>query len=402
MRILSVTASYFPFLEFGGPPVKVRALAQGLASRGHQVTVLTADWGLQEHLATNALRGKILKSSFGWEYEENGVRCVYLRTRLRYRALSWNPAVHGFCRSEIQSFDVVHIFGLYDLLGISVGSQCHAARKPYVVEPIGMFRPIVRNLRAKRLYHALWGGKLLGNAAKLIGTSQQECEELHDGGFAAEKIVLRRNGVEVPASLPVRGVFRRKFGISDNAKVVLFLGRLSRKKSPDLLLRSFAQIASKGVAQAKLVYAGPDSERLQPRLQKEAARLGISDQVVFAGPVYGDEKWMAYRDADVFVLPSQNENFGNSAAEAIAFGVPTVVTENCGIASLVRDAAMVVRHDAEPIAEALSEALTRPDLPQQLAVTGAQFATKLGWQEPVQQMESLYEALAAQRMASAQ
>ena len=55
MRILNVTETYAPFLEFGGPPVKVRALSEGLARRGHQVTVLTADWGLEKRLQAQGL-----------------------------------------------------------------------------------------------------------------------------------------------------------------------------------------------------------------------------------------------------------------------------------------------------------------------------------------------------------
>ena len=60
------------------------------------------------------------------------------------------------------------------------------------------------------------------------------------------------------------------------------------------------------------------------------------------GPVFGAAKWAAYRDADVFVLPSQNENFGNTAAEAVAAGTPVIVTEQCGIAPLLANEAGLV------------------------------------------------------------
>ena len=79
-----------------------------------------------------------------------------------------------------------------------------------------------------------------------------------------------------------------------------------------------------------LVFAGPDEGSMQSRLKQTAARLGVAARVHFTGGVFGEEKWSAYRDADVFVLPSQNENFGNTAAEAVAAGLPVVVTEQCG------------------------------------------------------------------------
>ena len=79
-----------------------------------------------------------------------------------------------------------------------------------------------------------------------------------------------------------------------------------------------------------------------------AERLGVASRVLFCGPLFDAAKWEAYRDADVFVLPSQNENFGNTAAEAAAAGTPVVVTEDCGVAPLLAGiAGLVVPHDAE-------------------------------------------------------
>ena len=146
MRILSVTQSYAPFYEFGGPPVKVEALANGLARRGHEITVLTADWGLASRQASGENVGAAERSPFGWIRHLNGVQCVYLPTWFRYRAATWNPAVRRYCRARLANFQIVHIFGLYDLLGPTVASECRKRNIPYVIEPIGMFVPIVRNI----------------------------------------------------------------------------------------------------------------------------------------------------------------------------------------------------------------------------------------------------------------
>ncbi len=172
------------------------------------------------------------------------MQSIYLPTWLRYRALSWNPAVKRFARARLQNFDVVHIFGLYDLLGPAIAAQCRALNIPYVIEPIGMFLPIVRSFWKKRVYQSLFGKKMLDGARYLIATSEQEADELASGGIPREKIFLRRNGVEVPSQLPARGAFRAKHGIPAGSKVVLFLGRLSAKKSPDLLLEAFAALGS--------------------------------------------------------------------------------------------------------------------------------------------------------------
>jgi glycosyltransferase involved in cell wall biosynthesis len=397
MRILNVTPSYAPFFEFGGPPVKVQALSRELARRGHQVTVLTADWKLEARFPDGNPPAGTTRSPFGWRHDENGVQSIYLPTWLSYRALSWNPAVKRFARARLQNFDVVHIFGLYDLLGPAIAAQYRTLKIPYVVEPIGMFLPIVRSFWKKRAYHTMFGKEMLVGARFLIATSEQEANELVSGGIPREKIFLRRNGVEVPAEMPARGAFRAKHSIAPGSKVILFLGRLSSKKSPDLLLEAFAALGADLLQNqdARLVFAGPDDEGLQRSLSQAADRLGIGARVIFTGPLFDAAKWEAYRDADVFVLPSQNENFGNTAAEAVASGTPVVVTKGCGVASLLGGyAGLVVTHDAAAISQALRSLLTDSALRARLSAGCDEVTARLGWQEPAEAMESLYRTLA--------
>jgi len=399
MRILNVTETYAPFLEFGGPPVKVRALAQGLAQRGHAVNVLTADWGLEKRLRLHSEADLQAlgwdRSPFGWRHAEGGVQSIYLPSWFRYRTLSWNPAVKRYCRARLQNFDLVHIFGIYDLLGSPVAAAARARNIPYVVEPIGMFVPIVRNVWMKRMYHYFVGRQLFAGASAVIATSELEVQELAASGVAPQKIVLRRNGVESPASWPSRGKFRASLGIPEQARLILFLGRLSLKKSPELLLQAFGNLPERiGEHTLMLVFAGPNENSMQQHLTTAASRLGISERVKFSGPLYGDDKWAAYRDADIFVLPSQNENFGNTAAEAIAAGTPVVVTEQCGIAPLVKDVAgLVVAHDETSVANALERLLSDPQLHAKFVSGCVELTSRLSWEEPVSQMETLYATL---------
>jgi len=398
MRILNVTETYAPFLEFGGPPMKVRALSEGLARRGHTVGVVTADWGFEKRLQGEEAKNAAERSPFGWRSNENGVQAIYLPTWLRYRALSWNPAVKRYCRARLQNFDVVHVFGLYDLLGPAVAGACRARNIPYVLEPIGMFVPIVRNFLLKTFYHFVWGRRLFEGASAVVATSDREAEELIAGGVPGRKIALRRNGVEVPASWPDPGTFRRAHGIPADTKLVLFLGRLSAKKSPDLLLRAFAELLSRSTGiPAMLVFAGPDEGGLEARLEQMASQLGVRTRVQFVGPVFGAAKWAAYRDADVFVLPSQNENFGNTAAEAVAAGTPVIVTEQCGIAPLLaNEAGLAVRQDSAALSEALGQILGTEETRVRLTAGCAKVTSRLGWDEPVREMETLYARLASQ------
>lgn len=392
-RILKVTQSYYPFLERGGPAVKVRALARGLAQRGHAVTVLTSDLGIRK--LPNP-PGGLVRTADGWRCDDNGVQAVYLASRGSYRALTWNPRVLAFSANQLDRFDIVHIYGTYDLLGPIVARACRQKGIPYVFESMGMFRPMVRNLAIKWLYRRLVGESLARAAACVVATSGQEKAELIEEGIAPERIIIRRNGVELPPSFGKAGMFRREWNIPHDALLVLFLGRIVAKKSPELLLEAFAGLrrASGTEHRSFLVLAGPfETAGYAKKLEGQVKRLGLSESVLFTGPVFGPSKWSALVDADIFVLPSQNENFGNAAAEAVACGTPVIVTDRCGIASLIEGrAGIVIPHRYQALVRALKE-LSDARVRESMKLACREVARGLSWEEPLAETEALYGAL---------
>jgi glycosyltransferase involved in cell wall biosynthesis len=378
----------------GGPTVKVRALAHGLASSAHGVTVLSVDLGFDRKM--QEVTGAV-PMRWGFEAIEDGVEAIYLRTRARYRALTWNPGVRGFCHERLRDYDLTHIYGLYDFLGPKVASECRRIKRSYVVEPMGMFLPIVRNIRMKRFYHATLGERLLTGASRVIATAEQERQEFLQGGIPDSKIVVRRNGIEVPTEFPAAGFFRDRWKIARDAKLILFLGRLVSKKSPDLMLEVFSQWNQRGNGShgSVLVMAGPDEgDGFREHLESVAAQLNLAGNVLFTGPLYGEDKWAAYRDADVFVLPSQNENFGNTAAEAIACGTPVLVTDRCGIAPMIgQRAGLVVPHERAALEAGMARILDDRAFAAQLREGCNEVKNSLSWAEPLAQMETLYQTL---------
>ena len=390
MRILKVVQSYFPFQERGGPVFKVRALATGLAKRGHQVTVLTSDLGFSKG---NGSQAGAERCRWGWTARNDNVEAIYLSTVGQYRAVTLNLGVFSFCRGSICYYDVVHFYGLYDLLGPAASHFCRRQSVPYVIEPMGMYPPIVRSLRLKRMYLDLLGDRFIRGGRYLVATSEQEKRELIGGGIDAARVEVRRNGIELPSREPEAGRFRRQRGISSDAKVILFLGRLVSKKSPDMLLEAFANWrANSGRAQdAVLVLAGPEErDGFLAKLRSMVDRLGIRERVLFAGPLYDDAKWSAYRDADVFVLPSQNENFGNTAGEAAACGTPVIVTDRCGVATFVGAAGEVIPHDLAALENALGKMLGDPMLRENRRAGCRAFVESLSWDGPLDQTEEMY------------
>jgi glycosyltransferase involved in cell wall biosynthesis len=388
MRVLKVVQSYFPFQDRGGPVVKVRALARGLAKLGQQVTVLTADLGIGT--GRNA-EVKVSRCKWGWCAQEDGVKTIYLPSVAHYRALTLNPRVVAFCRASISQFDLVHLYGLYDLLGPAVGYFCRHRGIPYVIEPMGMYRPIDRSFRMKRYWHRSLGDTYWRNAARIVATSEMEQQELVDDGVPAEKIVIRYNGIDVRAmeNRPSRGAFRAKWGIRLDEPLVLFLGRLIPRKGADILIEAFSEACPKS---GRLVIAGPEGEAgYRTTLERRSREAGIESRVIFTGALYDRDKSDLMTDGDMFVLPSRYENFANSAAEAIAFGIPVIVTDFCGIRSLVEGrAGLVIAPEKQPLVAALRKLISDPALYAKLKAGCGGVAAELGWDRLTEQMEGHY------------
>ena len=391
MRILNVSQTYYPYLAEGGRPTKVATISRKLSERGHQVTVLTAILGPR---AAVPFPESMEHNRWGRRAKYKGVETIYLRTQARFRSITWNLGVVPFSRETLRTFDLVHIYGFYDLLGPAVGFFCRRRGIPYVIEPMGMFRPIVRSLYLKRMFHRFLGREFVRGARYLIATSEQERQEVLRGGVEPSRVVIRRNGIELPEKPVTRGHFRRRWRIPSETKVILFLGRLVSKKSPDLLLRAFAQWRQKapGEQRAVLVMAGPEEgDGFLSRLKALADEFKLKDRVLFVGPLYDDDKWSAYCDADLFVLPSQNENFGNTAAEAAACGTPVIVTDRCGIAPFIGDAGLIISHDLGELESALGRLLEDPRLRQRYRAGCEDVVRKLSWDDPIDELETLYD-----------
>ncbi|HEV2387551.1 MAG TPA: glycosyltransferase [Candidatus Acidoferrales bacterium] len=380
-----VTQSYYPFLDRGGQAVTVRALAQGLAGRGHRVTVLTAD-------LSGGKRGDLgERTEWGWDSREQNVETVYLRTALTFHALTVNPALGAFCRERLAGFDVVHLYGLYDLMGPKVSRLSQGAQIPYLLEPMGMFRPIDRAFFLKWLWRKIYGNRLLQDAWRIIATSELEKGELIQGGIAAERVLLRYNPVDRAeyARLPARGTFRRQWKISGSEPLVLFLGRLIPRKGADLLIQAFADAMPGG---GTLVIVGPEGNPgYVDQLRAVARQSGVADRVRFTGGLYGEAQKAVLADADIFALPSSYENFANAVAEAVASGVPVVVTDRCGIHSLVDGrAGLVVRRDRQALAQALGELWSNRALMASLRAGCRAVAEELSVERIVAQQEAFY------------
>jgi glycosyltransferase involved in cell wall biosynthesis len=383
MRVLISVQNYHPAYSFGGRVTNAVALAEGLQALGHEVSVVTSSVVHRD----NSSSWKTITASV------NGVQVTYLGTWSEIGRSSLNPGVLQFAFSEVSRFEAIHIIGLYDALGPAIASAARRAKVPYSVEPSGMLIPIVRSLRIKRLYHTLFGDRMLKGARAIVATSKAEWREVLEFGISAEKVVIRRNGVNLHEykALPDRGSFRRRFGIADEGPLILWLGRIEAIKNLVQLIEALAGL--KHLVWSLAIVGPSESSAYLSTLQQLVSEHEMQKRVHFIDGLYDRDKLAAFADADFFALVSINENWGNTVQEAITAGLPILVTDTCGVADFVEGrAGVVVECNVAAIRSGIEKLLIDSDFYRTIKSKLPGIAADLSWDQPVHEMSELFQS----------
>ncbi len=341
MKILHVCTSIDP--QTGGPANVLARLARVQSEAcGHEVHIITAD---------DPARVRDVSAGLG-------------AARLAAGGPARGPFAKGPRTVEMiderlrTGVDLVHIHGLWQHAPHVAAAKARTARVPYIFRPCGMLDPWSLNqgrLR-KRAFLLLRGRRDLNRAAALHFTTETERRLVEPLGLAPPAHVIA-NGLDWGEFelQPVRGAFRAAHGIGDRP-LVMFLSRVHHKKGLDLLLPAFARLADR---QAMLAIIGPGEPEYLTHLQARAQQLGIGDRVIFPGMIAGRGRLEALRDADLFCLPSYQENFGVSVIEALGVGTPVLISDQVNIQGEVAAAGVgeVVPCRVEPLAAKLEAML---------------------------------------------
>jgi glycosyltransferase involved in cell wall biosynthesis len=246
-----------------------------------------------------------------------------------------------------------------------------------------------RRTALKRLWIAAIEKKNLEHAAAIHVTSQREAEELARFGFALPAVREVANGVDLDPA-PVAPPSPAVANIINAGPFLLFLGRLNWKKGLDRLIAALAQAPS-----VRVVVAGNDEGGYRRVLESQAAALGVTQRITFAGGVFGSDKTALMTAADALVLPSYSENFGNVVLEAMAAGRPVIVTPEVGLASVVRrsGAGLVTEGTPAALASAMLKMTSGPSLRREMAERGSKAASDFSWPAIAAQMEALYHSI---------
>lgn len=263
------------------------------------------------------------------------------------------PTFVPWMKRNAGNYDAVLVHGVWDYNGLGVWRALRKSQ-PYFVFPHGMLDPWFKHTyplkHLKKWMYWPWGTyRMLRDACGVLFTAEDERILARQSFWlyrCRERVVNYGTAECSGDAAAQRDVFLRAFPEIRGKRVVLFLGRIHVKKGCDLLIRAFAKIAERD-ADLHLVVAGPDQCGERSRLEALAQSLGIMRRITWTGMLSGDAKAGAFRVADVFALFSHQENFGVALAEALAFGVPVLITDKVNIWREIRadDAGFVARDD---------------------------------------------------------
>lgn len=371
--------------RYGGPSVAVVGMCRALVQMGVEAAIATTDADGPGRLPVD------LETWTGHE----GVETIFFQRRLS-EAFKWSPGLSTWLRTHVSHFDAVHIHAVFSHSSIAAGQACRRAGVPYVVRPLGTLDPwsVRRKYWQKRTVLALGAADLLAGAAAIHYTTAEE-QRLAESRFPSVP-----PGVVVPV-----GIDDTCFDVAASASgsrepYVLALSRLDAKKRIEWVIQAWHRLGdAAGIGPWRLIIAGDGDPAYVARLRSLAARGPAADRITFAGWVSGDRKRALLRGAALFVLPSHQENLGLGLVEAMACGVPAIVTSgvNLGREIEIAEAGWRVPDDADAFTDALRAAM---DKDEERAARGGKaraFAERFRWPAISAQLADLYDRVARMR-----
>jgi glycosyltransferase involved in cell wall biosynthesis len=231
---------------------------------------------------------------------------------------------------------IVHGIWLYPSVGVWLALR--DTKTPYFVYSHGMLDPVFRTLFplkhiAKSVLWKIAEHRVVRDARAIFFTCEEEQRLAHESfkPFRAhEAIVPYCVGAPAGDAKSQREIFYSRWPDLKSKRIVLFLSRIHPKKGCDALIEAFARVAPKDPS-LHLVVAGPDPVKWQLQLEDQSRRLGVANRITWTGMLAGDLKWGAFHAAEVFVLPSHQENFGIAVVEALACGLPVLISNRINI-----------------------------------------------------------------------
>ncbi|MBE9141440.1 glycosyltransferase [Nodosilinea sp. LEGE 07088] len=396
MRILQIVPSIS--LIYGGPSQMVRGFAQGLAAAGAEVTILTTN--------SNGDAGQPpLAVPLGVPVAEENYTVCYFNCA-PWRRYKFSAGLLGWLYRHGHEYDLAHIHALFSPLSTAAAAVARSRGLPYVLRPLGTLDPadLQKKKHLKQVYGRLLEAPNINGAAALHFTSPIEAKVSHRFGATAPDWVIPLGVQPQPQVADAeRQKILAQLGIPSDRPLLLYLSRLDPKKGLDLLLPALEQLTAEGI-DFHLVLAGgnPQDPAYERAIAQRIEAGPLGDRTSLPGFVTGPAKAALLQAAALFVLPSYYENFGIAVAEAMAAGVPVVVSKGVYIWPDIAasDSGWVCDLSVENVALALTEALKDSAQRQLRGLQAQRYAREYyNWGAIAQKTLAAYDTVLTRRQA---
>jgi glycosyltransferase involved in cell wall biosynthesis len=388
VKVLHVIPSVSQAL--GGPTQVVLNLVRALRECNVDAEIVT----------TNDNGSTLLQVPLNQCIEYEGVPIWFLpRFSPPLKEFIFSPAIAQWLWQHIREYDILDTHYLFSFAPTCAGAIARIQNVPYTVRTMGQLAPwaLAQSRQKKQVYTSLIERHNLNRAAAIHCTSNGEAEDVRNFGIQTPTVTLPL-GVNSPVYLPdAKEKIRHIYGISPETPVVLFLSRLHYKKRPDLLIQSLAKLAHQ--KQFHLILAGSGEADYSDELKHLVASLGLAEQTSFVGFVEGMDKDLLLQGSDLFVLPSFSENFGIAVAEAMAAGLPVIITPDIQIAPEIAaaKAGVIVVGEIEALASAIAQLLDSPQLRQLMGENGKILVSRrYSWIAIASHLSDVYSSIVKQ------
>jgi glycosyltransferase involved in cell wall biosynthesis len=388
LKILHVIPSVAS--RYGGPSQAIYTMCRALQARGTEVLIAT----------TNADGSKELPVALGEKIIYQGVATIFF-ARQWSEALKYSRPLALWLERNINNFDLAHIHAVFSHACVAAARACRKNVVPYLVRPLGTLDPwsLKQKSARKRLFWHLGVKQMLAGAAAIHYTSAEEKR-------LAETELGLFGGVVVPNGLDLSFINRHTEPFDTpqseigHTPYILALSRIHPKKGFELLIESFAALKKSGLFGSwRLVFAGDGDAGYVDQLKALARRSGLNGDALFVGWLEGNRKYAALKDASLLAMPSYQENFGISLIEAMACGVPVLVSPHVNLAPEIEKAGAgwVAALREDKLANALAEALGNEQERWRRGNNGRELASSYGAAKVATRLIDLYQNLAAGR-----